>query len=331
VLTRTLGRVPARRPDLRVDLLTRLAATERHLGRTEASMALIDACEAIVRSRVGQEAVPDAPRIRLLRQRAMTLLQQLEAKDARRAAHASVRLAKKARLRSEVISSLGAEGLAALAEGDAQRAVLLFEESVALTLIHRPSDVARSRAYLVDALGKLGKSARAKRQYTLALEEARADTLRGRGTKEAWVRTSYACALLSLGAPKEAFLVLDDITIEAALLEPLPGLKARRYRALAMLGMPDSHGSHESALRLLEGSPDAYTGLEATLHCVAYVNVLYALRVRLLREEQSHRWHEALNALPLSPRIKKHVATLREPSQRKLGTLDALLDCISTL
>ena len=328
VLTRTLGRVPDRRPDLQVDLLTRLAAAERHLGRTEASMRAIEKCDAVIASEQGQLAVPDAPRIRLARQKAMTLLQTLETRAARRSAHASVVLAKKARMRGELIASLGAEGLAALAEGDAESAVKLFDESMQDTLLHRPSNAARSRAYLIEALGKSGDRVRAKKEYALALAEAKSDTLRGGRTKEAWVRTSYAGAQLALGAPKLALETLHDPTIDEAILDsPLPGLKARRYRALAMLQMRDEHGSHDAALRLLEASPDAYAGLEATLHCVAFVNVLYASRARLMRGEPLERWEESLDALPSGKRVDRR--RLREAPDRAM--LDALLVEVSML
>jgi len=324
VLTRTLGRVPDRRPDLQVDLLTRLSAAERHLGRTEASMRAIEKCDQVIASEQGQLAVPDAARIRLARQKAMTLLQKLETRAARRSAHASVVLAKKARMRGELIASLGAEGLAALAEGDAESAVRLFDESMRDTLLHRPSNAARSRAYLIEALGRSGDRSRAKKEYALALAEAKSDTLRGGRTKEAWVRTSYAGAQLALGAPKLALEALHDPSIEEAILDsPLPGLKARRYRALAALGMRDAEGTHDAALRLLEASPDAYAGLEATLYCVAFVNVLYAARARLMRGEPLERWEEALEAMPSGKRVDRRKNALRRAPN--LDVLDALL------
>ena len=266
--------------------------------------------------------MPDAPRIRLARQNAMTLLQTLETGAARQSAHASVVLAKKARMRGELIASLGAEGLAALAEGDAESAVKLFDESMQDTLLHRPSNAARSRAYLIEALGKAGDRVRAEKEYALALAEAKSDTLRGGRTKEAWVRTSYASAQLALGAPKVALEALRDPTIDEAILDsPLPGLKARRYRALAMLQMRDEDGSHDAALRLLEASPDTYAGLEATLHCVAFVNVLYASRVRLMRGEPLERWEESLDALPSGKRADRQ--KLR--AEPNLAMLDMLL------
>lgn len=332
MLTRTLGRVPTRRPDLQVDLLTRLAAAERHLGRTEASMNAITQCEMVIASKEGLRAVPDAPRIRVLRQKAMTLLQELDTKAARRSAHASTVLAKKARLRGEVIASLGAEGLAALAQGDARGAVALFEESVADTLLHRPTNAARSRAYLIEALGESGERARATKQYKLALAEARSDTLRGGRTKEAWVRTSYARALLALDAPKLAHEALLDPSVDLAIADsPLPGLKARRYRALAMLGMKDRNGAHDAALRLLETSPDAYQGLEWALRCVAFVNVLYAAETRLLRGEEVDRWEEALDALPSGERIRRLKGMLLQRDENRIAILRNLLDEVAAL
>jgi tetratricopeptide (TPR) repeat protein len=332
VLTRTLGRIPDRRPDLQVDVLTRLAAAERHLGRTDASMRALKRCADVIASDEGKLAVPDAPRIRLLRQKAMTLLQTRDTKDARRSARASVVLAKKARMRSEVIASLGAEGLAALAQGDAQSAVALFEESVHDTLLHRPTNAARSRAYLIEALGHSGDRRRATKEYKLALAEAKSDTLRGGRTKEAWVRTSYASALLALGAPKLAYETLNDPSIDLAISDsPLPGLKARRHRALAMLGMPDREGRHEVALRLLETSPEAYQGLEWALRCVAFVNVLYASRARLLRGEEVDRWEESLAALPSGRRIRTLKELLSISYNNNISALENLLREVAML
>lgn len=328
-IARALVRVPDRRPELRVEVLARLAAAERHLGRTRESLRCIEDAERIVASPIAAVAVPDEPRVRLLRQKAMTLLQAFELAAARRAARKSVAIARRARLRGELVASLGAEGLCALTSGNAPQAVGLFAEALEHTLAHRPSDAARSRAYLIEALGRGGVGRGADKQYELALREAEDDARRGRDGKIEWVRTSYAEALFALGRSAEVLAVLDHPSVTAAIAEaPLPGLRARRLLGLALLRAARSERDERTGLGLLESSPHAYDALEPALRTAAHVNVLFALHHRLARGEaiDDTRLAPSLEALPPARALAKAVARVRQArGARRTDALGALL------
>ena len=328
-IARALVRVPDRRPELRVEVLARLAAAERHLGRTRESLRCIEDAERIVASPIAAVAVPDEPRVRLLRQKAMTLLQAFELAAARRAAKRSVAIARRARLRGELIASLGAEGLCALAAGDAPQAVGLFAEALEHTLAHRPGDAARSRAYLIEALGRGGEARGAHKQYELALREAEDDARRGSDGKIEWVRTSYAEALFALGRSAEVLAVLDHPSVTAAIAEaPLPGLRARRLLGLATLRRAQTEHDQRVGLGLLESSPHAYDALEPALRTTAHVNVLFALHHRLARGEaiDDARLETSLEALPRAPALAKEVARVRAArGPRRTAALETLL------
>ncbi len=332
-MARTLVRVPPRRPDLRVDMLARLAAAERHLGRTAESLACIDVAEAIVASPIAAIAVPDEARTRLMRQKAMTLLTALRLREARAAARESVRLAERGHLRGELITSLGAEGLVALAARRPADACVRFIVALGHTLEHRPSDAARSRAYYVEALGQARDAKGARAHYLLALAEAEDDARRGRHGKIEWVRTSYADALSALGQHAAILEVLDHESVTLAIAEtPLPGLRARRYLALATIACARSERDVARGLAMLESSPDAYDGLEPALRATAHVNVLFALRHRLTRGESADetRWTESFASLPRVPTVEraKHAFTHAQGDRRvvALGRLLTLLE-----
>lgn len=326
-IARTLVRVPDRRPDLRVEVLARLAAAERHLGRTQESLRCVEEAEAILATPSGREAVPDEPRTRLARQKAMTLLLALSVREARREARRSVAIARRARLRAELIASLGAEGLCAMAARAPRDATELFTEALALTALHRPSDMARSRAYLIEALGAAGDAREAAQHYAAALHEAEDDARRGRSGKIEWVRTSYAAALLAMGQHAEVLEVLDHPSVTLAIAQtPLPGLRARRYLALATVACASGEREIERGLVMLESSPEAYDGLEHGLRVVAHVNVLFALRHRIARGEaiDEARLETSLASLPPSvARVSARVRRSRGAS--RVGALDALL------
>lgn len=332
-IARTLVRVPDRRPDLRVEVLARLAAAERHLGRTRESLSCIARAEAILGTPVARIAVPDEPRVRLWRQKAMTLLQALSLRPARAAAKRSVAIARRARLRGELVPSLGAEGLCALASQRAHEAVALFEEALEHTLAHRPSDAARSRAYLVEALGHAGDARGAHKQYELALREAEDDARRGRDGKIEWVRTSYAEALVALGRSTEALAVLDHASVEGAIASaPLPGLRARRWLALATIASAASEREVQRGLSWLETSPDAYEALEPALRTTAHVNVLHALRHRMARGEvvSVERLEASLRALPPVPAIARLSAQIHASGGApSAAALDLLLRTVA--
>jgi hypothetical protein len=337
VVARALARVPERRPELRIELLARLAATERHLGRTEASLACLAEADAIARSPIAKIAVPDEQLVRLARQHAMTSLRALRMGEARRAAGRSVSIARRARLRGELILSLGAEGLCALARGAPLEAVSVFEEALAHTLAHRPSNAARSRAYLVEALGRAGRARAAREQYVLALREADDDASRGIDGKVAWVRTSWASALLALGRDAEVVRVLSHASVERAIAEtPLPGLKARRVLGLALVRRPRTRGRREEGLALLEGSPFAYDGLEPALRAMAHANLLHGLRTRAAAGAAPDRATLAasLAGLPQVARLRPLVRAVERAAQEPHAlarALDALLVVVEPL
>ncbi|MFN7702889.1 MAG: hypothetical protein ACK5U8_33765 [Deltaproteobacteria bacterium] len=328
-IARTLVRVPDRRPELRVEVLARLSAAERHLGRTAESLRCIADAETILASPLAAIAVPDEPRVRVLRQKAMTLLQAFELTGARRAAMRSVAIARAARLRGELIASLGAEGLCALADGRAEAAVRLFAEALEHTLAHRPNDTARSRAYLVEALGRSGDARGARRHYELARREAEEDARRGADGKVEWVRTSYAEALHALGKSAEVLAVLDHPSVTSAIAgAPLPGLRARRRLGIAMLACAESERDERAGLDLLASSPDAYDALEPALRTIAHVNVLLALRHRLERGDtvDDIRLARSLEALPGARTLAALVTRVREArGARRRVALEALL------
>ncbi len=318
-VARVIVRTPERRPELRVEVLTRLAAAERHLGRTSASLRALDEAEAILETDEGDEAVPDEHRVRLARQKAMTLLHAFRIAEARDAATLSERIARRARLRSERIASLGAIGLVAMAADEPERAEAAFREALALGMRQRPGDVARSRAYLLEALGALGRAEEARAQYDEALREAEADARRGKPGKIEWVRASYAQALLGMGAYDAVLEVLDDPSVQSAIAsQPLPGLRARRTLGLAQLalGAPERR---EAGRALLEASPESYAALEPFLAALAHANVLLALADRLEAGERvfEERIEKSLAVLERLPTMEAFVRVARGAKDRK--------------
>jgi tetratricopeptide (TPR) repeat protein len=299
-LARTSGALPDGRPELRIETLARLAAARRHLGDPEGSLAVIESARAIAES--APDAIPDAQWSLLEQQRAMTELRRFRFAEASRAAKRAIAIARRGRLRGELIKSLGCAGLVELARDRAERAALAFEEALALTLIHAPDNVARSRVYLIDALGRLGRKEDARAQWSLASREVERGDARARRAKDAWVRTGWGGALERMGDLDEAIAVLDVPAVHQSLHEePLPGLLARRHlgRALALAGV----ASAGRGLHLLASSPLAHgRGLEPGLRSVAQVNVLIEAEARLaidrLDEDARARARAALDALP---------------------------------
>ncbi len=280
-LSRALARVPPGRPELAVDVLARLAAAERHLGDLDASHRALALAATIAASDVGRLAVSDRERSMLARQEAMTEKSRARFGHASRAAAGAVRIARKARLRGELEKNLGCAGLVALARGADEEALLLLREALSITLERSPRDAARSRAYCVEALGRLGRVDEAREEALLALDEAALDPgPRGRA-KTAWVRTSLGSALAANGLWGEAREALDvDEVREALEREPLPGLLARRWLGLALLEAGDADARGRGA-RLLAASPTAFgIALEPRLRFSAGVNVVFEIAAR---------------------------------------------------
>lgn len=275
--TRALAIVPEGRPDLQVDALAQLAAASRHLGDLAGSGRAIELALEACASPRGVEGVPDEALCRLARQRAMHEKSRGRLADATRAAREAVAIARRARLRGELMKALGVEGLVLMARGEDERALRPLEEALTITIERTPNDAARSRAYLVEALGHLQRLDDARAHAEAALAECAAQGERGRA-KEAWVRTSLGGAFASAEAWDDARRVLEHASVaEAMARDPLPGLLARRWLGVALhrLGEP-GRGS-----TLLSSSAFAYgDGLEPSLRFAADVNALHDLAER---------------------------------------------------
>lgn len=278
--TRALAIVPEGRPDLRVDALTQLAAASRHLGDLASSAHAIELAVAVAESPIGRAGVPDEVLCRLMRQCAMHERSRGRWTEASRAAKRSVAIARRARLRQELFKALGVEGLIAMARGRSAAALAPLEEALAITIERTPDDTARSRAYLVEALGRLGRIDEALAEAGAALDECASQGERGRA-KEAWVRTSLAAALVCAERWAEVKGALEHPAVQLAIAhDPLPGLLARRWLGVALSRL----GEHARGLPMLAASAFSYgDALEPSLRFAADVNVLHEVAERARR------------------------------------------------
>lgn len=274
-LSRLSGTLPTTRVDLRTEVIARLAAAQRHLGDPLGSLELLRQAQSIVSSDEGRAGVPDAPLTYLWQQTAMTYRQLCYFDDAARAAERSVEVARGARLRDELIKALGCVGLVALSRGRPAEAVEAFTESLEVTLAYEPERTARTRAYLIDAQAQAGELDAARRHFEAAMQELEREPDRSR---ESWVRTSWAGALVQLGKASEAIDVLDVDSVRTSLEEePLPGLLARRHLGMALCAV----GERARGFEVLAASPVVYgRALEPHLRFLAHLNVLYEARAR---------------------------------------------------
>ncbi len=322
-LSRLTGTLPHERVDLRVDVLCRLAAAQRHLGDPLGSLRLLEEAHTIVASDLGQIGVPDRELVRLLQQTAMTSTQLGHFEDAQRAARESAEVARRARLRGLLIKALGVVGLTAQAAGQVGAAVAAFEESLRVALSYDPDRTARTHAYLIGAHGAAGNFESAARYFDAAMREIEADLGDDRRFDESWVRTSWGGALHALGRPADAVRVLDSPCVHASLEdEPLPGLLARRWLGLALIEDP---GRRTQGFEVLAASPLVHgRALEPHLRFRAHLNVLFeaAARARL------GAWNpdiagRAERALEHVPRYGSMPRFLGEPLERVSAALEA--------
>lgn len=337
-LARLAGTLPAGRVDLRTEVLTRLAAAQRHLGDPSGSLEILGEAAAIVDSEEGRVAVPDAPITYLWQQTAMTHRQLCRFAEAARAAARGAEVARHARLRGELIKALGCVGLVALSRGRPEDAVVAFAESLELTLAHDPHRTARTHAYLIDAHARTGEEAAARRHFAAAMRELAAEP---DASRESWVRTSWAGALLRLGHPAEALEALDVPAVRESLeAEPLPGLLARRYLGRALCATGEAGRGFE----VLAASPLVHgRALEPHLGFLAHLNVLFEARARLAAgafgADVAGRARRALDHVPRHGRVERFLGrplrTSRQrlatdapgaPSEALAGALDALLE-----
>lgn len=278
-LSRVSGTLPAQRVDLRVENLCRLGAAQRHLGDPVGSLAILEEAASIVSSDAGRRGVPDEKLAYLHQQTAMTHRQLCDFGAAARAAKRGVSVARRARLRGVLIRALGCAGLVAMSRGDVAGAVAAFEESLAVTLDFDPHRTARTRSYLIEALGAAGRWDAARRHFDEAMRELDADDDdASRRATESWVRTSWGGALLALDRPEEAVRALDVATVHTSLEEePLPGLLARRSLGLALA----RSGGATRGFEILAASPLVHgRALEPHLRFLAHLNVLFEAHAR---------------------------------------------------
>jgi len=332
-LSRLGGTLPEGRLDLRVEALTRLAAAHRHLGDPAGSLDLLREAEAIAGSEEGRAAVPDAPLTYLFQHMAMTHRQLCRFEEATESAARSVAIARTARLRGELIKALGCAGLVAMSEARTADAIAAFGESLEVAERHDPTRNARTRAYLIEAHAAAGDEEGARTQAEAALAALR-DAGEDGGSRESWVRTSWAGALLALRRPDEAIAALDVPAVRASLEEePLPGLLARRHLGVALAeGARPEHG-----FEILAASPVVHgRALEPHLSFLAHLNVLFEARARLARGAWSRdvegRAARALTHVPRHGRVEAflgaalgEVRAQLEAGAPDLDRLDALL------
>lgn len=330
-LARVSATLPEGRIDLRVEALTRLGAAVRHLGDPVGSLAWLEQAHGLVASELGQRGVPDSPRSYLWLQTAMTHRQLGRFADAARAAKRAASVARKARLRRELIKALGCVGLVAMSRRRPQPAVRAFTESLDVGLEFEPDNTARTHAYLVEAYGMARDAAAVQRHFVAA--ESALDLVGADAPSRAWVRTSYAGALLDLGQPGAAVDALDVEPVHDCLENaPLPGLLARRHLGVALCraGEPRRGGEILAVSPLVHGR-----ALEPHLSFLAHLNVLFEARERLRAKQWgpdiAGRTRAALAHVPRHGELPARFGNTIEEVARSLDrrprarTLDRLL------
>ena len=285
-LARLAGEIPTRRPDLRVEVLTMLGAVTRHLGAPDQSLEILREAEAILDTDDGLDAVPDGPITVLHQHLALTLRQMSRFEEAARTARRAISVARKARLRGELLKALGCAGLVALSRNRAAEAVT--HQSAALDLVHRhrPEGCPRTHAYLIEALGRGARLDDARREYQTALRHLRAlPEGPRRDSQEAWLRTAWAGVCCEDGQMKAARRVLDADCVRRAIADdPLPGLLARRWSGIALC----TGRNRDAGLGMLADSPVAYGRLHMPhVFFLAHLNVLFEARERI----RLHAWN----------------------------------------
>lgn len=320
-LERLSGTLPSGRPDLQVRTLTMLGAVVRHLGAPADSLAILRRAEEVLRTRDGDEAVPYAERSFLHRNLSMTLRQLCHLREATAAADRAVRDARRGRLRGDLFTSLGCAGLVASSRGRPARAVAHHREAFELARVHSPAAAPRSAAYLIEALGQSGDIAAARDVFGATIggeEPAR------RSDQQVWIRVCFAAALYRAGLADDAASVLDDDRVDHAIEQaPLPGLWARRWRALARC-----HGrACDSAFEQLAASPVAHGPvLEPHVAFLAHLNVLYEARARLAHgawdADAAARAGSALQRLPAHGRVPALLGAPAAAVAQSLGEAD---------
>lgn len=321
-LSRVSGTLPAERVDLRVDVLSRLGAAQRHLGDPVGSLAILEEAAVIVASEEGRRGVPDEHIAYLHQQISMTHLQLCQFADATREARRGAAVARKARLLGTLIKALGCVGLVALSRGDIDAAIAAFEESLAVARDFDPHRTARTHAYLIEAHGAARDFEAARTHFEAAMGELDvADDDSDRRARESWVRTSWGGALVVLDRAQEAIDAFDAPGVRASIEdEPLPGLLVRRWLGLALLRA----GNAEEAFEILAASPLAHgRALAPHLRFLAHLNVLFEAHARTEHgawgPDIAGRASRALEQLPRYGRVPRF---LGKPLADVRGSLD---------
>ena len=280
-LSRLSGTLPEPRIDLRVDVLCRWAAAQRHVGDPVGCLRLLEEAQALVDSERGQQCTPDDKLVYLLQQTAMTEKQLCRFEPATLAAQRGAQIARSARLRGMLIKALSVVGLVAMAAGEVERAVEAFLEALSVELSFTPENTARTRAYLIGAYGAAGDLDAAALHFRMAMEELERGDPELRGGAESWVRTSFAGALVDLDRPAQAAEVLDADCVRRSIEEEaLPGIFARRWLGLARAAIGEPAQGYE----ILAASPMVYgRAMEPHLRFLAHLNVLYEASARAAR------------------------------------------------
>jgi len=278
-LEKLAGEMPRGRPDLHVQVLTMLAAARRHLGAPEASHALLERATRLAAGARARRAVPDGPLAYLHMQRAMTLQKLGRSSEAARDAARAVAIARRARLRGDLLKALGCAGLVETSRGRHARAVGLFREALVLTHEHRPHACTRSHAYLIQALGRSGDLAGARREHRVATRHLPDGPPDRRASDEAWLAASFAEALGACERWRDVVRLLDLPAVRAAIEgAPLPGLDLRRLLGLALVRT----GAAGEGFELLASSTVTRgVALDSHLGFLAHVAVLVEAEERL--------------------------------------------------
>jgi tetratricopeptide (TPR) repeat protein len=253
-LERLVREIPSYRPDLAIDALTMLGALHRHLGSLSTSLRLFD--DANERAAAMPEAVPDGPLVRLHRHRALTLQRLGRFADASNAARAAVKIARGGRLVIEELKAQGSLGIVLVSQGRFDASIRAFEAARTLGAAHDPASLPRTLGYLTEVLSRAGRSKDAASVFRLA--SARLSTLDRDAARsvEVWLRMHRGAGLVVEGRFRAAERVLDREPVLSAIAgEPLPGLFARRWLALALA---NGGGDRRRAYRLLGQSHAAY-------------------------------------------------------------------------
>jgi Lon protease (S16) C-terminal proteolytic domain len=317
---RLITKLPAQRADLRAEVLGMLGAAQEHVGSPLAAAQKLDEAARLAESEANRAWIPDAVFARLYQAQSMTLMRLARFGEARRAAREAVAAARRAKLRDESFKAYGCLSIVERAAGRGASAVQAAERSLELVHAHAPESCSRTHGYLLEALALGSDLGRIHDEFRSALEHMPAG--RGnRGHYEAWLRQSYAGALVRHEQWAAAIDALESPSTRDAIARKLqPGLLLRRYLGCALCHA----GRASEGYRLLADSVDAYgTVLEPSLTWSAQLNVLYEAAARVQNgdwnTDAEGRARLALTAVP-TYLYDERLADLRRDAEHALGT-----------